>query len=375
MSITLQILIILFGPGILMFLLNGKKIGKILSPIVMCYVVGIAIATFGIFEVDVDLSMEISKGTILIAIPLLLFSADIIAWFKHAGSTVLSFFYAIIAALISCVLFSFVFQSYIPEIWDPAAMLVGVYTGGTANLQAVGVGIEAAPDIIVGINTVEMLVGGVYLLFLTSLAPWLFAKFLPAYKATEEEMDQEEIYFQWKDWKQMILSILISLVIGGLVVVTISSIWGDVSKHSAKLILLLSSLGVLASFSPRIRNLKGSFEAGDYLIMMFCIAVGMMSDLREILDKSLFLVAFTAVTWLTTIIIHLFLSYISKIDRDTTIITSTAALYGPPFVGQIASIIGNRKIVFAGIATGLIGYAIGNFLGISIHQILQSLLS
>ncbi len=374
MALILQLFIIIFGPALLMYWLNGKKISRVLSPVVMCYVIGIAIATFGIFEVDEAISMQLSKATILIAIPLLLFSADIIAWFKHAGSTVLSFFYAVIAALVSCLLFSFVFQDSIAEIWNPAAMLVGVYTGGTANLQAVGLAISAPANTIVGINTVEMLVGGMYLLFLTSVAPIIFAKILPEYKNTEEEDNLDEERFQWKDWKNMLAAIGISLLIAAVTVGTIS-MFGDLDKQSTLLILLLSTLGVIASFVPPIRALKGSFEAGDYLIMMFCIAVGMMSDLGEILDKSLYLILFTAATWLSTILIHLLLSYLSKIDRDTTIITSTAALYGPPFVGQIASILGNRKIVFAGIATGLIGYAIGNFLGVSVHQLLQTMLT
>ena len=56
-------------------------------------------------------------------------------------------------------------------------------------------------------------------------------------------------------------------------------------------------------------------------------------------------------------------------------ITSTAALYGPAFIGQIATILGNKRIIIAGIATGIIGYAIGNYLGLSVTYLLKSFLS
>lgn len=381
MALVLQILLIIFGPAVFIYLLKGKKIGKVLSPVVMCYVIGISVATFGLFEVNEELSMTISKVTVLLAIPLLLFSADIVAWFKHAKSTVLSFVFAIVAALISCLVFSLIFAGKIDGVWNYAAMLTGVYTGGTANLQAVGIAIEAPPDFVTGINTVEMLVGGIYLLFLTSVAPLVFGKILPKYKESEGEMMAEESPFSWSSWKQMLVAFLLSIVVAGLSVGIVSLIVeltpkdDSLADFSAILILILTTISVLFSFRKNIRALSGSFEAGDYLIMMFCVAVGMMSDLGEIWDKSLYLLLFTAATWLATVLIHLLLSWMAKIDRDTTIITSTAALYGPPFVGQIAAVLGNRKIVFAGIATGLFGYAIGNYLGVGVFYLLQNWLT
>ena len=56
-------------------------------------------------------------------------------------------------------------------------------------------------------------------------------------------------------------------------------------------------------------------------------------------------------------------------------ITSTAAIYGPVFVGQIASAIGNKKLIFTGIALGLLGFAVGNYLGIGLAYILKTILT
>ena len=376
-----QILLIILGPGIFMYLLNGKKISKVLSPVVMSYALGIAVATFNLVPVSHDLSMNFSQACVLLAIPLLLFSADIIAWFKHAKSTVLSFFFAIIGALVSVLLLSFIFHKYIDGIWDYSAMLTGVYTGGTANLQAVGLGINASPDKVVGINTVEMLVGGLYLLFLTSVGPSFFGRFLPEYKDDQVDELKERELFSFSFWREMLVAFGIAILVAGasvgivLLLDKLGLLSGGLSKNGSWLILALTTFSVLFSLMPRVRQLRGSFETGDYLIMMFCIAVGMMSDLGEILGNSKYLMLFTASSWLLSIAIHACLSYLAKIDRDTTIITSTAALYGPPFVGQIANVLGNRKIVFAGIATGLFGYAVGNYLGISIFYIVKNWLA
>lgn len=53
------------------------------------------------------------------------------------------------------------------------------------------------------------------------------------------------------------------------------------------------------------------------------------------------------------------------------IITSTSAIYSPPFVPVVAVALGNKEVIFAGITTGLIGYAAGNYLGVIIAGFLE----
>jgi uncharacterized membrane protein len=55
---------------------------------------------------------------------------------------------------------------------------------------------------------------------------------------------------------------------------------------------------------------------------------------------------------------------IFRIDADTVIITSTAMIYSPPFVPVVAAALKNRDVIISGLTTGIIGYVIGNYLGI-----------
>ena len=370
-----QILLICIGPAILMWALKDRKIGKVLSPVVMAYAVGIASVTFGLMPLNPIISKYFSELSIMLAIPLLLFSADILGWFRHARSTVLSFVFAIISAALSCIIAAYLFRDKLDLVWDYAAMLTGVYTGGTANMQAVGIAIGADEDSFALINSVEIVCGGIYLLFLTSFAPLLFGKVLPAYESdgNTSEIDDDPVEIK-KDWKSMALATLLAIVILGVTLGLATALYGGLT-NTTFIILSLTTLSVIASFSTKIRALRGSFEVGDYLLLMFCVAVGMRSDFGNIVEQGGVLLAFTALSWLLAIGFHLILSIIFRIDRDTTLITSTAALYGPAFIGQIASVLKNRDVVFAGIATGLVGYAIGNYLGISMHYLLEKWLA
>ena len=383
-----QILVISFVPWLLNKYLKGTKIGNYLSPVVMAYVIGILIALFGLLPLSEAVSKNFSEISIMIAIPLLLFSANIRAWLKHAKSTVLSFFYAILAALISAVVFSFLFKDKLDEVWNQSGMLVGVFTGGTANMQAVGIGLGVSPETFAILNAAEILCGGIYLIFLTSVAHKVYGQFLPNYVYTEKEKEESIVSGEIKT-KNVLIAIALSigilaLTFGIAMLVTLilpsdnipdGSLLARTMKKTTLIILVLTTLAVISSFFRRIRKLEGSFEAGDYLLLVFSIAIGMRSNFAELLSTGGTIILYTAGCMLLTVLIHLVLSKISKVDRDTTIITSTAAIYGPAFIGQIATVMKNRQIVFAGMATGLVGYAVGNYLGISISYILESFLT
>ena len=73
-----------------------------------------------------------------------------------------------------------------------------------------------------------------------------------------------------------------------------------------------------------------------------------------------------------SLLLHALLCRIFNIDTDTMIITSTSAICSPPFVPVVANALKNREIILSGLYTGIIGYAIGNYLGISISYALKA---
>jgi uncharacterized membrane protein len=73
------------------------------------------------------------------------------------------------------------------------------------------------------------------------------------------------------------------------------------------------------------------------------------------------------------IIVHLLLCMIFRIDRDTFVISSAAALFGPPFIAPIAKAIQNPQLIPIGLALGVLGLAVGNYLGISVSHLLRTL--
>jgi len=83
------------------------------------------------------------------------------------------------------------------------------------------------------------------------------------------------------------------------------------------------------------------------------------------------LLLYIALVIVGSLLLHALLSWIFRINVDDYIITSTALSNSPPFVPVVAAAIRNKEVVIPGMIIGVIGYAIGNYLGVAIAYLLK----
>ena len=77
---------------------------------------------------------------------------------------------------------------------------------------------------------------------------------------------------------------------------------------------------------------------------------------------------------LWTMLLHAAFCKVLGIDTDTFLITSVSAVCSPPFVPVVAKALNNKEIILSGLTTGIIGYAVGNYLGVGFAYIFRALL-
>ncbi|GAF94977.1 unnamed protein product, partial [marine sediment metagenome] len=176
---TLLILFVLLFPSITIYAARRYKLFKLISPVVLCYLTGLLIANLSFIPVNSSLFKTVAGIVVPLAIPLLLFSTYFVRWLRYAKSAVLSFMLCVISVIISSIVAICFFTDFPEESWKLAGMMVGVYTGGTPNMSAIGLSINVKEETFILLNAADVVLSGIYLIFLITVAQRLLLKFLP----------------------------------------------------------------------------------------------------------------------------------------------------------------------------------------------------
>jgi uncharacterized membrane protein len=305
----------------------------------------------------------------------LLFSANLPILIKQVRPALFSYLLGIVSVLACASLAYWIFRDRIIDAHNASGMIVGVYTGGTQNMAAIGTGLGVEKEIFVLLNSADIIFTGIYFFFLLSVAKQVLSKVLPVKKSLINGSDtgkSERNHLESRgNLLQVAIGLVLSLIIVGVAFGSSLLIFKDPEKSLPLVILLITTLGIAASFIRKIRLLPGTFSTANYLLLIFALAMGSMVDVAELLADSSALFWFCGFVVLGSILLHYLLAILFRVDRDILVISSTAAIYGAPFIAPVAQAIGNRNLITIGISLSLIGYAIGNYLGFSLAYLLK----
>jgi len=386
MGISIILLYFLF-PALLIFLSTKFSIINKIGIVVICYAAGLLIGLTDIIPESISGTQELLMGiSILVGIPLVLFSENVLKWAKMAKYTFLSLLLGVVSVVVLVFIGYFIFRERLPEVAKVSGMMIGVYTGGTMNMAAIARGLGAGEELFMLTNTVEIAIGAVIILFLITGAKPLFGLFLKPFDfgMNKDQVKQTDIdvstygsyegFFSRSSLPDLGRALGVALVIFGMSYGLSFLFTGDMRQTAP--ILAVTTLGILASLIPAVHNIKGSFQLGMYWIYMFCLILASNVDMGSLFNSesagmmgNMFL--FIGLVIIGSLVLHAVLSKIFGINVDDYIITSTGLSQSPPFVPVIAAAIRNKEVVVPGMIIGVIGYAIGNYLGVAIYYLLR----
>ena len=378
----LLVLFYLFTPLLILYSCQKLSILRRLGAVIIAYGIGLVAGLSGLLpENAAEIQNIIVTITIPLSLPLMLFSSDIKAWTKLAGSTVVSLVIALFAVVTSVVVGFFIFHTEdIADLWKVGGLLIGVYTGGTPNLAALKIMLNVDNDTYIVTHAYDMIIGAGYFFFLITIGQKIFGYVLPKFKPDLVDDDRNvlndmSLIPMWGLLKKenripMLKAILIS--IGIFVVAASTTLFTPENSQMIVVILIITTLGILLSLVPSVNKLKNTFELGMYLILIFSIDVASMVDVSSLADSSPTIFYYVFLVIFGSLFLQVVLSAIFKIDSDTVIITSTALICSPPFVPAVAGALKNKEVIVPGLTVGIIGYAIGNYLGVLVAEFLRT---
>ena len=422
-KMILLVLFYLLFPLVIIFLCKKWSLLRKFGTIVMAYLFGLIIGTAGIFPEGSEgyrlelqnkpylekpvLEALIVEGkavsgdivvnninelqdtlysfALLLAFPLLLFSLNIRRWLKFAKKGFLSVALALVAGIIMVTTGFFIWKNAFPDAWKLAGMFEGIYTGGTPNFAALKLILDVDADRFVVLFTYDTVVGAFLVLFFVSVAPRIFRAILPKFEekngiAVDEDLVKKETeglddfsgMLTKKNFFPLLKALGLSIVIGGIGGVLYMFAPVKEEYRMAVMVLSVTTLGILASFIKSINKTEKTFQLGMYLILIFSLTVATKSDLRTLFGQGMWnLVFFISWCYWGSLLLHLILAKIFRIDADNFLITATAFVFSPPFVPLVANALRNKDVIVTGLTGGVIGYLLGNYFGTTLAYLLK----
>ncbi len=387
MDIIFALLFVLL-PAAILWLIQHQGWAQKLGAIILCYGAGLLLGNLGLIPQSVaPIQNTLSEVTIALALPMLLFTLNVKQWSRVAGKAMLS----MILATASVVTLSSGLYFYFIGLGEPveatshlAAMSVGVYTGGTPNLAAIKAGLDINIDQYLLFHSFDTLLGASYMLIMVTVAIPFFRLVLKKPLHLKFETNQHGHHYdddnyapllQKNNWPQVgkVIGLSIATLALSLGLAEVATSIFQLNNSGALVIILLTSFGITFSLFNQVRALHLAYKMGMYLIFIFCITVASMANLNELLNFNPTVAIFLLVTVLGSILLHALFCRLANVDSDTFMVTSVSAICSPPFVPMMAKALGNSSVLLSGMTTGIIGYALGNYIGISLALLLQKL--
>ena len=367
--------------GVLWICKKVRFLGKI-GPVLLLYILGVIIGNIGIKPEGMATLQDImSSAMVPLAIPMMLYGCTF--RLRETRQQLKALLTGLAAVVIAVIIGHLIFGRHLDEGAKIGGMLTGVYTGGTINLAALKTMLGVKNETYILLNSYDMLVSFLYLTFLLTIGIRLFRKFLPfkpdtVVNETEDKMDVLNEDNDYSDLftrkglrdagKLLGTTLLICAVSAG------TALLFPESAFMVIFILMLTTAGLACSFIKPIHDLRHSYNIGMYFIYIFCIVVASMADLTHLnLEGSLNLLGYLLFAVFGSLAIQALLARLFKIDADTMVIASVTFINSPPFVPMMAAAMKNRRVLVTGLTLGIIGYAVGNYLGFLISELLTLL--
>jgi uncharacterized membrane protein len=378
-----HVLILFMGIiALALYLSNKFTIAKKISPILIILFFSAILSNIGLLTTDNPFYNQLTSYAVPFAVILILFHVKL-SDLKNAGKPMLvAFGIAALGSLLGCLLGGLLLNGAFNEIlvgegWKLIGPYIGTYIGGSLNFFSLWTGLEINnPDLFAAANAVDNLTFmPIFLIWI--LAPnYLMKYFVPADHWKQEELDQDISKTKIVELKVTHLAalsfwaLLIMFLAGWIKQEFIAQFF-----PSLPTILITTTLALIFAQIKFIQNLQGSHELGNFAFYLFFAAVGALMDILKAIELAPVLFLFVIIVIAVQVGLVLVLGKLLQIDLRILAVAAVAAKAGPSSVIAITNAKNWNQFALPGIAAGLFGYAIGNYIGFGGAYLLKFLVN
>ena len=345
------------------------KVFKFIPAVVMIYACSMFLAGVGFFEQNseiTDIYKTLKKNLLPAMLFLMLLQIDFRHFFKLGRSLLISYVLAVSSLGVSFIVVSIMFN-FNQDMASAFGALAGSWTGGTANMVAVGSALEVSDEAFGYALIVDSVNYTIWVMFLLFLVPFatLFNKFTKSDKVMKsiDEIGCACNLGAKRYWFLVALSIVVALIVN-----TIASMEFKILSYTTTTVVLATLLGVLGSFT-KLKSINGSSEVASSMLYLLIALIGSRAVIDNFSDVGSYVFAGFII-----LVIHALIMVVGakifKLDLFSIAVSSLSNIGGVASAPILAATY-NKALVSIGVLMAIMGYLIGTFAGLLIGKILM----
>jgi len=372
----------------LAFLSEKTRIGAMLTGTVSAILGAIVAANLGIIPHSAPTYDFIFTYIVPVLIPLFLFQADLRRLFREASRTTVAFLLASLGTVLGVITAATLLDlaplvsatDLAPERREAAivGLFASTYIGGSVNYAALGemTGLNSDASFFSAATAADNLFSAIYL-SLIALVPgihWIARRFVSPNidSARVERASHDSQMNQTPAASEGITASSLCMAIAAAVLlVAISDALVTFFDLTGLRYVVLTALTLtLATAAPQIRTwFKGAFELGVALSFAFFIAIAAGANIPAMISVAPLLIVLVSVLLTVHLIFLLTTGALLKLTLPELLTASNAAILGATTAPAMAAAKGWHDQVTPGVLVGVLGYALGTFIGSVLFQL------
>lgn len=326
---------------------------------------------------------EIVMGDLVpLALPLLLFRANLLKIFSATGWLFVAFHIATVGTIVGAFAGAFLIRDT-SNVDQLAGIMTGSYIGGGINFFAVAESYHTSGTAISSLLVADSFVMAAMFLVLLLIAGSKWAKKLYPHPFTADAVDSKQLAAEhWRRKEISLFDIAAAVAIAVAIVATakFTAGWvkgqlgeGKWTELAGNVYLHITTLSmIVATLAHRfLLKIQGADEIGSYLLYVFLFVIGLPADLWEVLTNAPEMLLLCVVMAFTNLAVTLFFGWLFRFNLEHLLISVNATLGGPPSAAAMAISRGWSDLVLPAILVGIWGYAIGTACGLTVGGLIK----
>lgn len=261
------------------------------------------------------------------------------------------------------------------DTWQLSGVFTGTYTGGSVNFVSVGRAVDLPDSVFAGATAADAMTTGIWMAATLLLPLWL-KRFYPPIPEVLTELPEDRAahehhhpFFAKASVSALDLSVLLA---AGLLLLAAAELTARFIPQIPS-ILWLTTYALILGHTKPFRRPEGALQLGTMVLQLFFVVIGIWSQVDQIIAVGAVVFVYT----LLVVGVHGVVVYLGgrvlKMDLGTLSVASQAAVGGPSSALAVAVAREWPGLVLPGIIVGLVGYAVGNYVGLGVADLVHAL--